>query len=552
MKKRILSLLLVASMTLSMALVGCGKSTTSSDPGSKGDSKTASAGISKFEKDGVVLKWWLVGGHDEYYQHYFEDMKGLQKIQEETGITIDFEVQTNEDGYLPMMTAQNYPDIVTAKNMEMYPGRLDKLFLDGISTDMTPYIEKYMPNFKSILENYPTIAKDLQVSSGEYTFASTLYDVESEEDRAATSVYGLAIRKDWLETVGMEVPTNIAEWFDVLMAFKSMDPNGNGVQDEEPICMASSGWKYFLVAYGIGDDPIIDENGKVFYGYATDGYKDYLTEMNKWYSEGLIYNWFKKATLIDREERVTQNFAGAWKADADHFDTDDTGSYISVLRDSVPEAEFAASPWPETEDGTLWCYSNIASFHRDTTIITSNCTEVEAACWLIDAMYSEEGSTYLSWGIEGESYEVVNGEKKMLDGMDDSVQYFDTNIKARYQYADPTTIGFPKFKSFASCILGTKSEGYVEACKVWAQGDTSYRMPYAAQLNDEQSKKVEEVTEGMKSYISEKRQDFITGKEPLTNYDAYVEQLKLFGSEDYENIWQECYDAYAARKGYGD
>ncbi len=550
MKKRVLALLLAVAMTCSMFAVGCGDKKGGNNGDNNGES--TSAGISKFEKDGVTLDWWVVGGHDEYYQHYFAEMKGMQKIQEETGITINFLVQTNEDGYLPMMTAQNYPDIVTAKNMEMYPGRLDKMYLDGISIAMDKYIEDYMPNFKSILEEYPTIAKDLQISTGEYTFASTLYDVENEDDRAATSVYGLAIRKDWLDTVGLEVPTNMSEWYEVLMSFKSMDPNGNGANDEEPICMASSGWKYFLVAYGIGDDPIIDENGKVFYGYATEAYKEFLAEMNKWQSEGLIYNWFKKATLIDREERVTSNLAGAWKADADHFDTDDSGSYISVLRNSVPDAEFAACPWPAAEDGTVWCYSNISSFHRDTTIITSNCTEVEAACWLIDSMYSEEGSTYLSWGIEGGSYEVVNGEKQMLDGMDDAVEYYGSSIKQRYTYADPTTIGFPKFKSFASCILSTKSEDYVEACKVWAEGDTSYRMPYAAQLNDEQSKQVEEVTENMKSYITEKREEFITGKEPLTNYDAYIEQVKLYGSEDYERIWQECYDAYVARKAYGE
>ena len=416
---------------------------------------------------------------------------------------------------------------------------------------MDDYIQEYIPNFKQILINYPTIARDLQISTGEYTFASTLYDVEDEDDRAATSVYGLAIRKDWLDTVGMEVPTNMAEWFDVLMAFKSMDPNANGTFDEIPICMASSGWKYFLGAYGIGDDPILDKNGKVFYGYATPQYKDYLTEMNKWYNEELFSNWFKKATLLDREDVVTNNFAGAWKADADHFDDDDPSSYISTLRQTVPDAEFAACPWPKTVNGDLYCYSNIASFHRDTTIITTNCTNIEAACWLIDSMYSEEGSNLLSWGIEGESYEVVNGEKRMLDGMDEDVSYYDTTIKKRYTYADPTTIGFPKFKTFASCILSTKSDGYVEACRVWSEGDTSYRMPYAAQLNDEQNTKVEDVTEGMKDFLNKKRQEFITGKDSLTNYDTYLNQLELLGSKEYEAIWQECYDAYAAREEYG-
>lgn len=87
------------------------------------------------------------------------------------------------------------------------------------------------------------------------------------------------------------------EWYEVLSLFKSADPNGNGQQDEEPICMASSCWKYFLTAYGIDDDPSVqfdqDDNPVVVYGYMTDAYKEFLAEMNRWYQEGLIYNMFE-------------------------------------------------------------------------------------------------------------------------------------------------------------------------------------------------------------------------------------------------------------------
>ncbi len=541
MKKKVLLGLLC--LTIAASLFGCNKKLSENE-------NTKDNQDSEFEAwpEEVTLGWWLIGGTNEYYQHYFSEMKGWKEIQEKTNITIDFQVQTNSDNYLPMMTAATYPDIITANHYSMYPGRLNQLYLDGIAVELNQYMEEYMPNFSKIIKEYPTIARDLQVEDGKYIFASTLYDVNDEEDRMANSIYGLAIREDWLDTVGLEIPTNISEWYDVLKAFKTMDPNGNGVQDEEPVCMASSGWKYFLCAYGIGDDPILDENGKVYYGYATESYKEFLAEMNRWNNEGLFYNWFKKATLIDQEERVVGNFAGAIKTQAKELDVDDTDSYISKLRKSVPEAKLTAAPWPETADGRALCYSNIASFGTDTTIITSNCKTPEAAAYFIDYLYSEEGSTYLSWGIEGESYEVVNGEKQMMEGMDDDVQFYDTTIKQRYTYADPTTIGFPMFKTFASCILSTKSDSYVEACRTWAKGDTTYRMPYAVMLNDKQTATIDDVENTMKDYIRESRQKFIEGKEPLTNYDTYLEQLRLLGVEDYVAIWQECYDAYMARK----
>ena len=82
MKKKLLAILLVVFASAAI-LTGCG----GKDGGGKGDKKEGggSSGITKFKEDGVTLKWWIVGGTAEYYQHYFSEMKGLQKIQEETG-----------------------------------------------------------------------------------------------------------------------------------------------------------------------------------------------------------------------------------------------------------------------------------------------------------------------------------------------------------------------------------------------------------------------------------------------------------------------------------
>lgn len=545
MKKKVLLGLLC--MTIAAALFGCGNGSSSDENQSSNDNSSTDVTFEPWSEN-VTLSWWLIGGTAEYYQHYFAEMKGWQEIQDRTNITIDFQVQTNNDNYLPMMTAATYPDIVTANHYSMYPGRLNQLYLDEIAIAFNDYMDEYMPNFCNILKEYPTIARDLQVEDGKYIFASTLYDIDNEEDRMANSVYGLAIREDWLDTVGLDMPTNMSEWYEVLKAFKTMDPNGNGEQDEEPICMASSGWKYFLVAYGIGDDPILDENGQVYYGYATENYKEFLADMNRWNNESLFYNWFKKSTLVDQEERFVGNFAGTIKTQADELDTDDPESYISKLRQTVPEAKLTAAPWPKTTDGDELCFSQIASFGTDTTIITSNCKNPDAACYFIDYLYSEEGSNLLSWGIEGESYEVVNGEKQMKEGMDEDVEFYDTTIKQRYTYADPTTIGFPMFKTFASNILASKSDSYVEACRTWAQGDTSYRMPYAVMLNDKQTATIDDLENTMKDYIRDERQKFIEGTNPLTNYDKYLEQLDLLGVDQYVEIWQECYDAYMARK----
>ena len=118
MKKRLISMGLVAAMALAM-LAGCGGSGGSTGGDVQGDPEAK-----KFPEEGKVVSWWLMGGADEYYQYYWSEMKGLQAIQNSVGIQIDFQVATGYESYLPMMASEDYPDVITAKNLEQYRGRM--------------------------------------------------------------------------------------------------------------------------------------------------------------------------------------------------------------------------------------------------------------------------------------------------------------------------------------------------------------------------------------------------------------------------------------------
>lgn len=529
-------------------LAGCQKQQTEG-LGVKGDPNAK-----KWEEEGVTVTWWLMGGNDSHSEKYWTEMKSFQAIEASVGIDIEFQIATSYDAYLPMMAASDYPDVITGYNSEKYPGSLYAMHEEGVSVDLRDYMDEYMPNFKRIIEEYPDLARDIRSDSGAYTYVSTFYDIYDQEDRIAASIFGLALRKDWLEGVGLDVPTNMKEWYEVLKAFKTQDPNGNGQNDEVPMCMASSGWKYFLPAYGIDDDPSIvkDEKGneKVIYGYMSEQYKEYLEELNKWYTDGLFDNMFSETSLEKREELVLNNIAGAWKGDAQHFDLQKEDSYLSKLQEKAPDAKFVAAPWPETEDGYLWCFSDIDAIARDTTVITNKAVERgtdKAAAFIIDYMLSEAGSTYICWGIEGESYEVLDGKKVLKEGMDEKIAFEGTEIVKFNIYADPVTISLPTFGQVADYVLAGKPEEYVEACRTWAQGDTSYKMKATCDLSAELRLESDDIEDDMKNYITKQRMRFITGKEPLTNYDTYVKNVKRLGGDKYVDIWQRAYDSYKTR-----
>ena len=537
MKKKIIALLTFAVLAC-LVFAGCKKESSGGD-----------ADVEAWDEN-VTVSWWLVGGTDQYYQYYWKEMKSLQKIQELTNITIEFQVAINYDAYLPMMTAKTYPDIITAKNLERYTGRMAGMHDDGVSIELNGYMDEYMPNFKALLEEYPDLGRDIRLDGGVYTYLSTFYDINDDTQRALTSEYGLVIRQDWLDAVGEKVPENMEDWYRVLKAFKQQDPNGNGDSDEEPFIACSSGWKYFLPAYGIDDDPSLQGNTVVF-GYMTDAYKEYLTEMNKWYTENLLFYMFDKTSLENQRDRVTGNFAGSWKGGVTNFDEDDTTSFLAVLREKAPSVAFSPCPWPKTADGKQWCFSDISSFHRDTTVITSNAVEhgvAEAAAYLLDFMLSEDGTTLLTWGIEGESYEVVGGEKQLMSGMDELVDFHGTKIQTFNTYADNLTVAFPSRGDIvADYVFSQKSEDYINASYVFAEGDTSYKMLAPVQLSTSLEAEADEIQGEMKDYMTKMRQRFVTGRMPLTNYDSYLEQCRLLGGDTFTQIWQQAYDAYLER-----
>jgi len=63
---------------------------------------------------------------------------------------------------------------------------------------------------------------------------------------------GFVIRQDWLDNLGLEVPTTIEEFYDVAVAFTEQDPDGNGVDD-------TYGFGVFIDGQGLGYrfDPLL-------------------------------------------------------------------------------------------------------------------------------------------------------------------------------------------------------------------------------------------------------------------------------------------------------
>lgn len=106
----------------------------------------------------------------------------------------------------------------------------------------------------------------------------------------------LWIRRDWIEKLGLEMPKTMEELYNVMLAFRDQDPDGNGQADTIGMVLhnnfLSAGFGDAVGLFdGFGAYPTIwvdDGTGKLRYGSTMEESRQALDYLAKMYQEGLV------------------------------------------------------------------------------------------------------------------------------------------------------------------------------------------------------------------------------------------------------------------------
>lgn len=189
----------------------------------------------------------------------------------------------------------------------MSSGDLPDVMLGGINKDMAvsygaqgfllplnDLIDQWGANIGSIIEEHPVVKSSLTAPDGNIYFLAEIRELDYNHTSAP---FKMLMNMTWLENVNKEVPTTVDELYDVLVAFKEQDANGNGDPDDEIPLFGSSADRvgsYILQAFtyvgakDVSTNPYYIENGEIKASYIQDGYKEGLAFLNKLYTEGLL------------------------------------------------------------------------------------------------------------------------------------------------------------------------------------------------------------------------------------------------------------------------
>lgn len=322
-----------------------------------------------------------------------EDNFVLEALEEKLGFNLDIIVCATKDEYknrlATLKAARNLPDIVPADRAE-----LAEMVENGVVIPLDDLLNEYGQNL---------IADKGDYLEG-YTIDGKLYGIPTVGAEGAQP-YMMAVRKDWLDNLGMAVPTNLDELYEVLKAFTLNDPDKNGENDTRGLCISlNSAYTYKYVIYeAFGISPRYENlvDGQVVPDLLHPNYLEMIKYYRKLYQEGLMEPDFATKPWVQCAEDLWNGKFGA----VVFSPAGPANNWMSRYSDPKPEWVFLNLYGINGEQNG---FDNSRPDLSDCVAISASCENPEAAMQLLDYYMTEECQDLVFLGIEGKHF--VNNE----------------------------------------------------------------------------------------------------------------------------------------------
>ena len=577
MKTRKFLALLLTCMIASSALAACNSGSTGSSSGTESSGAASSEAESSGEESGstsaeltsdvvngetnqqtyplteetVTLTYWYPNAGSMAELADFNDSYFFKWYEELTNVHIDFIVPaagSEGEAFQLLFASDSMPDMVYSyPNQTTYSYRAgqDKAIEDGYFIDIAEYLD-YAPNYLSWLANNDDLRKASYSDTGKlYGMWGVWSGMDSEHTYAD---YGLAIRQDFLDKVGMEVPTTYSEWEAVLTAFK----DELGIQ--APLYTSKFGIDQGEMMAGYDTAPYwYQRDGVIQYGPMDDGYRDYLVMMHDWYEKGLLDPDF-----------ATRSSSGV-TADNDMILNDKVGAltdYGTRLGDTyvsrgATNTDFnlvgAPQPTKDPDDPTY-----VEPAYRDNTYtmmvsgvcnsVSADSENIELAVRWLDGFYAEEIALNANYGTEEYEGTVWHNDDTTSTGRIIDYDYRYSNpdgkssgmILVEYSAKNPPV----RYEGMqVECSPQVKKDGY----EIWKLYEPVNAVPTRITPTSEEGTEFASLYTDIETYVQECNVKFIMGQMSLDDYDSYRDTLTQMGIDRCIELRQAALDRYNAR-----
>jgi len=475
----------------------------------------------------------------------FAENKGFIQAEERTGVHIDF-IEVNMFSYAEQLNmtiaSGDYPDIMQGVHAD-WSGSLDSAIEQDIIIDLNDYKE-YAPNYFYLIENSETISKDTATDSGARGVFYTIQPASSNP------TFGMIVRQDWLDALNLEMPTTIDDYTEVLAAFKSE------YNPDYPFWLANDGTTPLAYAFdivpgdGSSDSLYFQIDGTVYFSPLEEGYKEYVQTMHDWYEAGYISGDYptlqSQGQSSEYENGIAEGSIGISKAARDTT----TSISLTLTGDFDPSEAYAPAVAPVKNEGDqvhLGQTMNIVDTGGCSIAATSE--NIQLAVQWFDFFYSEEGSMLRTWGIEGESY--TYDEEGRVIFTDLILDNPDGTAVGEMKQVYCMDSGFGLLAGFGEGPTYGYDSPVLTMPEVWGGDgvfDGAYNISKKVSLTADESDEYSTMAADCLTYLSENLPKFILGERDMSEWDAFVEEMKTaFNTDRMIEIQQAALERYNQR-----
>lgn len=368
--------------------------------------------------DDVTIKVELFDRSNAPEGSTLTDNRWVEYVNEQmnkVGITVEFVAVPRADEVTKMqtmMSSMTAPDLTltyTYSHAEDY-------FNQGGTWDLTEFIdgEDQAKNLKAYIgEDVLDLGRNVD---------GNLYGIVAK--RATTAFSNLFIRKDWLDELGLEVPTTVDELYEVIKQFVQNNPEGR--KD----IIGASFWALndatnnscyrntMSLAFSqlVGNPKELDI-ARGFEYYCDPGMREYFRFINKLYNEGLMDEEYYTMTTDTYNSDIVNGAMGFFETNVNYSVDVLRGSLLKTLQENNPKADIISIPaLKNVNDGKQYTENYSPGGLIAFCPKTADEETVEACMTYLDWMCTEEGGKVLYHGFEGEHYNLdENGVPAVID-----------------------------------------------------------------------------------------------------------------------------------------
>ncbi|WP_027091143.1 ABC transporter substrate-binding protein [Cohnella thermotolerans] len=422
--KRGTAVLLALSMGAAL-LAGCsgndggGGNAGGNAGGSPAEASGGSSGAAKVKLKAIITKHPLT--------QELSKMEWLRQAEERAGVDIEWQEVTADWGQKKgtLLASGDIPDLIIGPNAIT---DADYAQFPGLFQDLTELIAKDAPNVQKMFEAKPETKVIATQTDGK------IYGLPKYQRFWPATATRQFINQKWLDNLGLKMPTTWDELYDVLVAFKEKDANGNGdANDEIPMDFApvgTLGFGYFQPTVLLGSLGItlsdgsgqgyFAEDGKVKNFLVDERYKQVVEFLNRCFAAGLInpeaftqdYTKFQSVAR-GTGETAKVGFSWGWEV------TDRFGNALAPQYASMPPLKASADSTVQTS----WDYDyNSLNYGVNMATMSAKSKHKDAAMKFVNELYDPKVSMQVLFGSLGTNIaDNGDGSYKVLPPADASM-----------------------------------------------------------------------------------------------------------------------------------